>query len=116
MDLLTNGTTGNTPHENGVKRKEIDWVDDVEAVLSPISHDFAVYQVKVFPGTANQTYVYNQTFTIPSEGVYSTYFLFGKHREEAYSDDSDFLDDFVDDLFGDDDTSRIPDISNHNLR
>jgi len=36
--------------------------------------------VKVFSGLDNTTAYFNDTYTIPLEGVYSTYFLFGKHR------------------------------------
>ena len=34
--LLTNGTQQASPTDTGVKRKEIEWVDDVEQMLSPI--------------------------------------------------------------------------------
>jgi len=40
---LTNGTTQASPNHTGIKRKEIEWIQDVEAVLAPMKKDFAVY-------------------------------------------------------------------------
>ena len=80
----------------------------------------------MFPGTSNQTYTFNKTYTIPSEGVYSTYFLFGKHHDVEASADSESPDDeifsdlgdLIDDIFGEDDPTRSPNAtsSNHNRR
>jgi len=46
-------------------------------MLAPIRKDFAVYEVEIFEGTPNVTTPYNHTFSMPYEGVFSTYFLFG---------------------------------------
>ena len=63
--------------------------------------DFAVYEVQVFEGTPNTTSFYNHTFGIPGDGVFSTYFLFGQHREVT-GGSGDLLEDLIDDVFGED--------------
>ena len=73
--------------------------------MEPIHKEFAVYQTTIFSGNTTATVLYNETFTIPDEGVYSTYFLFGKHKP-VEPPDTDFEDDLgeaLDDIFGDDD-------------
>lgn len=103
VNRLTNGTQQASPLEHGVKRKEIDWIDDVVTLLEPIRKKFAVFQVDVFQGDKNQTNNFNRTFSIPTEGVYSTYFLFGPHKPvETPDKESDVVEDFLDDIFGDD--------------
>ena len=80
VSRLTNGTQQASPADTGVKRKEIEWIDDVEHMLDSVKKDFAVYEVHVFEGAPNSTSIYNHTFSIPTEGVFSTYFLFGQHK------------------------------------
>ena len=82
-------------------------MDDVETILAPMRKKFAVYQVDVLQGMPNTTSYYNKTFSIPSEGVFSTYFLFGQHRvvdpdAEPEGEEKEGLDGFIDDIFGDD--------------
>ena len=59
----------------------------------------------VFNGKpANESIYFNKTFSIEKEGVFSTYFLFGKHKEV----DEDFSD-MIDDIFGADDPAmKVP--------
>ena len=105
MGILTNGTVGDNPSGFGIRSKELTSLDDVEDLLYPIKKDLAVYDTFIFAGTPNVTSFFNQTYSIPSEGVFSTFFLFGKHRpaEESEKSFGDEVSDFVDDVFGDDD-------------
>ena len=108
INLLRNGTSRLVPHEVGVQRAEIEWLDSVETMLDPIRLMFAVYDKVLFKGKVNTTTMYNQTYSIPSEGVFSTFFLFGPHHPiepEApgvVDDIDDALGDLVDDIFGED--------------
>ena len=65
--------------------------------MRPIRDELTVFETVVFDGAPGTKVEFNQTFRIPYEGVYSTYFLFGKHMvientatvgEESASDDS----------------------------
>ena len=105
VTALTNGTTYASPAKKGVERKEIKWVDEIEEMLEPIHKEFAVYQTTIFQGNTTATVYYNETFTIPDEGVYSTYFLFGQHKsvEAPGSDLEDDIGYVIDEIFGDDD-------------
>ena len=101
VSRLTNGTQQASPTDTGVKRKEIEWIDDVDHMLDPVKKDFAVYEVHVFEGAPNSTSVYNHTFSIPTEGVFSTYFLFGQHKT-VEGEEEDLLEELIDDVFGED--------------
>ena len=76
-------------------------------MLEPIKREFAVYETTIFEGKSNSTVNYNQTFSIPNEGVFSTFFLFGKHHpvEVNTSFDED-IGSFVDDIFGEDEDAK----------
>ena len=79
--------------------------------------EFAVYETTVFQQmkAADAVVYYNQTFSIPNEGVFSTFFLFGKHRPiEPTSTFDDDIGDFIDDLFGEDDDKEQFADHNHN--
>ena len=67
-----------------------------------------MFETKVFAGKpANESIMYNKTFSIENEGVFSTYFLFGKHHGDTDAeDDEDLLSDLVDDIFGADDPAK----------
>lgn len=60
----------------------------------------------MFDGMPNTTSMFNKTFSIQSEGVFSTYFLFGPYKtvepEESEKEGDDGLSGFIDDVFGDD--------------
>ena len=65
--------------------------------MRPIRDELAVFETVVFDGAPGTKAEFNETFRIPYEGVYSTYFLFGKHKvventatvgEDKASDDS----------------------------
>ena len=72
-------------------------------MLDPMKKEFAVYATTIFQGNSNSTVYYNQTFSIPNEGVFSTFFLFGKHKSiEPASSFDDEIGDFIDDIFGED--------------
>ena len=72
-------------------------------MLDPMKKEFAVYETTIIQGKANQVINYNQTFSIPNEGVFSTFFLFGKHRPlESTTGIGEDIGDFIDDLFGED--------------
>ena len=110
INQLTNGTRYNTPHHTGVKKENITWLDDVETMLLPTKRNFAVFETVVFKGVVNSTVFFNQTFSIPNQGIFSTYFLFGPHRPLSKEDDEGQgteedlgLGDLIDDIFGDDD-------------
>jgi len=114
--LLSNGTRQNSPHHTGIKKESISWLDDVETMLLPIKRNFAVFETVVFKGDVNSTVFFNQTFSIPNEGIFSTYFLFGPHhplfKEEedggqSIEEDLD-LGDLIDDIFGEDDPAKNP--------
>jgi len=74
-------------------------------MLLPIKTAFAVYETVVFSGALNSTTFYNQTFSIPSDGVFSTFFLFGKRKlvEDHESTIDEDISDMIDDVFGDED-------------
>mgnify|MGYP000890466915 CR=1 FL=1 len=57
--------------------------------------------------------LYNQTFSIPYEGVFSTYFLFGKHKPVI--DDGGSLDDLFADIFDFEDDETPPDAHKRSL-
>ena len=101
VSRLTNGTQQASPADTGVKRKEIEWIDDVDHMLDSVKKDFAVYEVHVFEGAPNSTSIYNHTFSIPTEGVFSTYFLFGQHKT-VEGEEEDLLEELIDDMFGED--------------
>ena len=86
-------------------------------MLDPMKKEFAVFATTIFQGNANSTVYYNQTFSIPNEGVFSTFFLFGKHKpiEPTTSLDDD-IGDFIDELFGEDEDKTELRNSNHNIR
>ena len=86
-------------------------------MLDPMKKEFAVFTTTIFQGNANSTVYYNQTFSIPNEGVFSTFFLFGKHKPiEPTSSLDDDIGDFIDDLFGEDEDKTEPGSPNHNIR
>lgn len=64
-----------------------------------------MYEVKIFNGSSNNTVWFNQTFSIPYEGVFATYFLFGPHKN-LEDDSEDFIGDLVDDIFGEDEPKK----------
>ena len=120
ITLLTNGKAqAQQPvdDKNGKEtseRRQITWVDDVEEMLDPMKKEFAVYETTVFlqSKASNSIVYYNQTFSIPNEGVFSTFFLFGKHKPlETTSTIGDDIGDFIDDIFGEDEEKE--EISNH---
>ena len=80
VKLLTNDKSQVSPSQTGIKRKEIEWINDVDFLLDPIKKDFAVFETVIFKGSPDTIANFNETFSIPSEGVFSTYFLFGKHK------------------------------------
>ena len=59
INLLKNGTRSAIPQHTGVKRKEIEWIDQVETMIEPIRMNLAVYAKTLFKGTLNQTTFYN---------------------------------------------------------
>ena len=84
-------------------------------MLDPMKKEFAVFTTTIFQGNANSTVYYNQTFSIPNEGVFSTFFLFGKHKPiEPNTSFGDDIGDFIDDIFGEDEDKTTE--PNHNIR
>lgn len=71
----------------------------MDVLLDHIKNDFAVFETVIFPGSSNTVANFNETFSIPTAGVFSTYFLFGKHKPAS---ELDFNNDEADDNEADD--------------
>lgn len=89
LKLLNNGTTQSLSSHTGVKREDINWIDDFQTDLEDLKDDFTVHETINFSGKRNQTIMYKETFKIPRKGIYSTFFLFGKHRPVDLSSNKD---------------------------
>lgn len=70
----------------------LEWINDVQAKLDPIQQNFAVYETIILNGNiasgkdaSGSETDFNATYRIAYEGVYSTYFIFGKYRAGADS-------------------------------
>ena len=59
VNLMRNGTALALDTENGTKRKQIDFLNDVEQILQPIHETFAVYESVTFKGDKKVPTIYN---------------------------------------------------------
>lgn len=59
LKLLNNGTTQSLYSHTGVKRENINWIDDFQIDLEDLKDDFTVHETINFTGERDQTVIYN---------------------------------------------------------
>ena len=80
VKLLTNGKSKVQPGQTDTQRQEIQSVEDILDLLDPVKEELTVFKTIIFDGNPDTVANFNETFRIPYEGVFSTYFLFGQYK------------------------------------